>query len=638
MFRALDRSIRLKLLMVVTITTFAALLLTAAVLVTYEIRSYETSAINDLLTQAEIVGRSSTAALQFDDPVTAKQNLDLLRVRPRIVGAAIYRADGHRFADYHRDVRGDTILPVQPTFAGSRLAGDRLELFQPITDADGRIGTVYLRSTLGLRERLRTYLLIVGLALAMSLALALAMSSWLQRAVTEPILAVSRVAHEVKSRRDLSLRAPKLTSDEIGELVDTFNDMITEVGQRTGALEQANRTLEREMAVRQEAEQALRAADQRKDEFLATLAHELRNPLAPLRNGLEILRGPARPDDARSTMQIMDRQLRQLVRLVDDLLDVSRITTGKLTLRKEDVELSSLVQNALDAAQPLIDARKLRLTVNLPDAPVILCADTTRIAQVLLNLLHNATKFTEPGGAIVLAAEADDGTVTVHVTDTGIGIPHEQLPQVFDMFAQLDRSLERTTSGLGVGLSLSRRLVELHGGTLEAASEGTGRGSTFTMRLPRERLDASAARAVDVGAADAPVHHRVLLVDDNADFVESFALLLERMGHQVRIAHDGEEALAAAREFAPDVAFLDIGLPKINGYDLAMRMRARSTGALTLIAVTGWGQESDKQRAREAGFDHHMTKPVDLEQVGRILASIGEPAARPQVVSGGEMS
>jgi len=369
------------------------------------------------------------------------------------------------------------------------------------------------------------------------------------------------------------------------------------------------------------------------------LAHELRNPLAPLSYGIHLLGLPdATPDSIAKTREMLTRQVHHMTRIVDDLLDVSRITTGKLTLRKEDVELSSLVQNALDAALPLIEARKLRLTVNLPDAPVVLCADTTRIAQVLLNLLHNATKFTEPGGAITLAAEADDGTVTVQVTDTGIGIPHEQLPQVFDMFAQLDRSLERTTSGLGVGLSLSRRLVELHGGTLEAASGGTGRGSTFTMRLPRERLDASAARAVDVGAAGAPVHQRVLLVDDNADFVESFALLLERMGHQVRIAHDGEEALAAAREFAPDVAFLDIGLPKINGYDLAMRMRAQNTGALTLIAVTGWGQDSDKRRAREAGFDHHMTKPVDLEQVGHILASIGEPAARPQAVPGGEMS
>jgi len=638
MLRALDRSIRLKLLMVVTVTTFSALLMTAAVLVTYEIRSYESSAVSDLVTQAELVGRSSTAALQFDDPVSATQNLDLLRVRPRIAGAAIYRADGRRFAEYHRDATSDTTLPAVPTFAGPRIAGDRIELFQPITDADGRVGTVYLRGSLGVDARLKTYLVIVGLALAMSLAFALAMSSWLQRSVTEPILAVSKVAHEVKSRRDLSLRAPKLTSDEIGELVDTFNDMITEVGQRTGALEQANRTLEREMAVRHEAEQALRAADQRKDEFLATLAHELRNPLAPLRNGLEILRGPARLEDelTRSAIEIMDRQLRQLVRLVDDLLDVSRITTGKLTLRKEDVELASLVQNALDAAQPLIDARHLRLTVQLPERPVILCADTTRIAQVLLNLLHNATKFTEPGGAITLAAEADERTVTVRVTDTGIGIPAEQLPQVFDMFAQLDRSLERTTSGLGVGLSLSRRLVELHGGTLDAASDGTGRGSTFTMSLPREVLGTGVTPAADTGAAGTPVGRRVLLVDDNVDFVESFGLLLERMGHQVRLARDGEEALVAAREFAPDVAFLDIGLPRINGYDLARRIRAESADPLTLIAVTGWGQDTDKRRAREAGFDHHMTKPVDLEQVQRLLNGI--PATRPAAVPGGEKS
>jgi CheY-like chemotaxis protein/anti-sigma regulatory factor (Ser/Thr protein kinase) len=341
----------------------------------------------------------------------------------------------------------------------------------------------------------------------------------------------------------------------------------------------------------------------------------------------------------RSTIQIMDRQLRQLVRLVDDLLDVSRITTGKLTLRKEDVELATVVQSALDAAQPLIEARDLRLTVRLPDAPVMLCADTTRIAQVLLNLLHNATKFTEAGGTITLAAEADAQTVTVRISDTGIGIPPGQLPQVFDMFAQLDHSLERTTSGLGVGLALSRRLVELHGGTLEAASAGAGAGSTFTVRLPREGI-ATRPAAVDAaaGAPSTPARHRVLLVDDNADFVESFGLLLERMGHQVRLAHDGEEALTAAREFAPDVAFLDIGLPRINGYDLAPRLRAQSSGPVLLIAVTGWGQDSDKRRAREAGFDHHMTKPVDLEQVGRLLAAANGPAVRPQNVPGGEMA
>jgi signal transduction histidine kinase/ActR/RegA family two-component response regulator len=638
MFRAIASSIRLKVLLVVIVTTFAALLLTAAVLVSYEIRSNESAAVEDLTTQAELMGRASTPALQFDDSLTAIQNLDLLQVRPGISAAAIYRASGARFAEYRRPGDADTTLPLVPTFAGARVTGDRLELFHPITDSDGRLGTVYLRAALGLTERMRTYLLIVGLSLLASLALALAVSSWLQTSVTNPILAVSEVAHQVKTRRDLSLRAPRITRDEIGEMVDTFNDMIAEVGQRTSALEQANRTLEREMTVRQEAERALRAADQRKDEFLATLAHELRNPLAPLRNGLEILRAPAGSsgDLTRSTLEIMDRQLRQLVRLVDDLLDVSRITTGKLTLRKENMALRALVHGALDAAQPLIAARNLRLTVSLPEEEVMLCVDTTRISQVLLNLLHNATKFTEPGGAVTLTAQADDGMITIAVADTGLGIPAEQLPLVFDMFSQLDHSLERNTSGLGVGLSLSRRLVELHGGTLEAASEGLGKGSTFTLRLPRELpfkgIPATKEQASDAGGPA----RRVLLVDDNVDFVESLALLLERMGHQVRMAHDGETALGVAREFAPQVAFLDIGLPRINGYDLARRMRAETVGPLVLVAVTGWGQDADKQRARDAGFDHHMTKPVDLNQVGQLLNGGGAPA--PSRPAGAELA
>jgi signal transduction histidine kinase len=433
--------------------------------------------------------------------------------------------------------------------------------------------------------------------------------------------------HEVKDRRNYAARVPKTTEDETGYLVDTFNDMLGEVGQRTEDLERANRRLEQEVAVRQSAEHALIEADRRKDEFLATLAHELRNPLAPLRNALHILKvaGPG-SEEGTLARDIMDRQLRQLVRLVDDLLDVSRITTGKVVLQREPVPLSTIVESALETVRPFVAERGIALSVTLPRESLTLRADPTRMAQALTNLLHNAAKFTDAGGTIELRVEREGkDVVTITVADTGIGIAADMLPYIFDMFTQLDRSLERPYSGLGVGLSLAKRLIELHGGSLEAASEGQGQGARFTARLPGivlpERVSApSGDGASGVGAS---TRRRVLLADDNADFTSSFALLLRRLGHDVVEAHDGAEALQAARSLSPEIAFLDIGLPKMNGYDLARRLREDpETRRIVLVAVTGWGQDGDKKLAADAGFDIHLVKPVESSQIETILAGL----------------
>ncbi len=625
MLAVASRSIRGKLMLAVIATTFIALFITAVVLVIYDLRTYRQTWVNDLEAQAEILGRASGAALDFNDPEAAAQNLELLRVRPRIAAGALYDADGTLFAAYAGDSIAEAGFPEHPEPDGYRIAGNRIILFKRITDGERLIGTIYLSARYETLERLRTYLVIVGGVLIASLLVAVLLSYWLQASVTKPILMLSDVAHQVKERRDFSLRVAKTTDDELGYLVDTFNDMLIEVGKRAEALETANRTLEHEMAIRQDAERALLAADQRKDEFLATLAHELRNPHAPLRNALEILRVQGHDPRASSLARdIMDRQLRQMVRLVDDLLDVSRITTGKLSLKPESADLRMVVQSALDAAAPFIDARHLELSVSLPGAPVQIWADATRLAQVFLNLLHNASKFTEPGGRLGLTATTEGQWLVVSVTDTGIGIPAEMLPMIFDMFAQLDRSLERQHAGLGVGLSLARRLVELHGGTLVAFSEGQGRGSRFVIRAPV--VIESPAAVGDRDGAPVPsragLSRRILLADDNADFITSFSLILRAMGHEVQLAHDGQEALDIAAWFRPEVAFLDIGLPRINGYELAGRLRALdSAEALLLIAVTGWGQDHDKQRSREAGFDHHMVKPVASEDVRAILMS-----------------
>ncbi|MDZ5457096.1 PAS domain S-box protein [Azohydromonas lata] len=397
----------------------------------------------------------------------------------------------------------------------------------------------------------------------------------------------------------------------------------------------------------------LQHAARRKDEFLATLAHELRNPLAPMRNALEIqrLRLPAEDAQLRWSHELLQRQLRQLTRLVDDLLEIARISQGRLELRREPLALSEVVQGAVDAALPQMQARRHALSVSLPQEPLHLVGDAARLTQLLLNLLNNAAQYTPQGGRIALAvrreenkegdgAESGDqgageaqgaaGEVVVTVTDNGIGLAAEHLPHIFDMFSQVQPALERTHGGLGVGLALARALAVLHGGQLSARSEGAGCGSEFELRLPLPAQPGAVAPQQDDGApAGAPqaAARRVMVVDDNPDAAESLALLLELQGHEVRTAHDGLAAVALAQAFRPALAIVDIGLPGISGYEVARRIRAQPGGAaLLLVALTGWGQAQDKQAALEAGFDRHLTKPVAPQQLDELFAL--EPLGR----------
>jgi PAS domain S-box-containing protein len=382
-------------------------------------------------------------------------------------------------------------------------------------------------------------------------------------------------------------------------------------------------------------EEALKEADRRKDEFLATLAHELRNPLAPICNAVELLRradgDPALMEQVRS---MMERQLAQMVRLIDDLLDISRITRGKLQLRKERIALEAVFQSAVEASGLLIDAKAHELTVTLPQEPIHLDADPARLAQVVSNLLSNAANYTEKGGRIRLTAEVASRVasapgvpreVVVSVRDTGIGIAAEHLPRIFEMFSQVQPALERSQGGLGIGLALVRGLVGLHGGKVEARSGGIGMGSEFTVRLPIAETPAprhdTPSRRESLGSVP-PC--RILVVDDNRDAAETLMMVLQLMGHKTDTAYDGLEAVQAAATFRPDVVLLDIGLPKMNGYESARHIRAQPWGKeMALIALTGWGQEEDKRRAFEAGFDHHLTKPVEAAALEKLLALIG---------------
>ena len=372
------------------------------------------------------------------------------------------------------------------------------------------------------------------------------------------------------------------------------------------------------------AEQALRAADRRKDEFVATLAHELRNPLAPIRNAVRILKARGLPDaQSEWATAVLERQVQLMARLLEDLLDVSRITRNKLELRTERVDLAAVVETAVETSRPVIDAGGHELTVTLPTESVYLEADATRLSQVFANLLNNAAKYTEDGGRVALTAARHDGDVVVSVKDSGIGIAAEVLPRVFDMFSQVTPTLLRSQGGLGIGLSLARGLVELHGGSIAVKSDGLGQGSEFVVRLP---LAAAApvgepARPGD-GPPKAPPACRILIVDDNRDSADSLAMLLRLMGHEVSTAYDGEQAVEVASAFRPDVALLDIGMPKLNGYEACRRIREQPWGRdMILVALTGWGQEEDRRRTRAAGFNQHIVKPVDLNALLPLLSS-----------------
>ncbi len=415
----------------------------------------------------------------------------------------------------------------------------------------------------------------------------------------------------------------------------TISAVKNEEGQIVGASK-----IVRDITERKQLEDELRElasnlseADHRKDEFLATLAHELRNPLAPIRNGLQLMKlAGGQEEVVEQVHSMMDRQLTQMVRLVDDLMDVSRISRGKLELRKERIPLSEVLNSAVETSRPLISEMGHKLTVSLPEQPIFIDGDMTRLAQVFLNLLNNAAKYSDQGGHIALVASVElrarnspraTPFVVVSVKDSGIGIASDQLPKIFQMFTQIDRSLEKSQGGLGIGLSLVKSLVEMHGGTVEAHSDGPGSGSEFVVQLPIEVETAQSQNPVVEEEQNIKSALRILVVDDNRDSADSLAMLLRVTGNEVRTAYDGQEGVDAAQDYRPHVVLLDIGLPKLNGYEACRYIRKQPWGkSIVLIAATGWGQEEDRRKSQEAGFDHHMVKPVNPRVLMKLLADL----------------
>ncbi|HEX4613741.1 MAG TPA: PAS domain S-box protein, partial [Urbifossiella sp.] len=379
-----------------------------------------------------------------------------------------------------------------------------------------------------------------------------------------------------------------------------------------------------DMTERRRIEDALKDADRKKDDFIALLAHELRNPLAPIRNGLQVIRLAEDRATRDRSQKMMDRQLAHMVRMIDDLLDVSRIGRNKMELRRARVALADVVGSAVETARPAIEEAGHELTVALPEQPVYLDADLTRLSQVLSNLLTNSAKYTERGGKVWLWAEPRAGEVVVAVRDTGIGIPADAIPNIFDMFSQVDRPTERSTVGLGIGLALVKGLVEMHGGTVSACSDGPGRGSEFTVTLPVIAVESTAAALVpEDRPAGTRSRRRVLVVDDNRDGAETMAVMLGMLGDEVRTAHDGVEAVEQAERFRPAVILMDLGMPRLSGLDATRQIRAQPWGReMTIIALTGWGQEADRERTRAAGCNGHLVKPVDLSELEKLMDEV----------------
>ena len=433
-------------------------------------------------------------------------------------------------------------------------------------------------------------------------------------------------ANERLAQANTTLQAEKTRE------LETLNRVLQRANQE---LESANRSLQTEVTERTRVELALKEADRHKDEFLAMLAHELRNPLAPIHNAVALMhRTPVSDPQLMWSRDVIGRQLSHLTRLVDDLLDVSRITRGKINLNKEVLELGPLVARTVETVQPLFEERGHTLTVRIPDGVLAVLGDPTRLTQALGNVLSNAAKYTERGGQIALTAAQSAAEIEIRIRDNGIGIPPDLMPMIFNLFTQLDRTSGPAQSGLGIGLALVQRLVEMHGGSVTAHSDGPGRGSEFMIRLPLyirggaatdEQLNTdSGLEQSMMNAEETPrTQRRILVADDNNDALESLATLLQLSGHEVYTAANGAVALESAEQHRPEVALLDIGMPKLDGYEVARRIRAQPWGAhITLVALTGWGQDSDRRRSQEAGFDSHLVKPLDLDKLTDLLATL----------------
>jgi len=639
------QSIRWKLTQTTVAASGIALALVSLAFMAYEVRSLEQALLRRLSAEADIVALNAASALLFRDPDSAASTLAGLSAEPSVRWAGIYTSDGARFAEFSRTGAGPVteqrVLAAELAEAGHRLTADALLLSRPIVFQGTRLGTLLIRSSLAERgERLRSY---VGLAAAVSLgafAVAVLLAARMHRSISRPILSLAQTARAVSERKDHSVRAAGAGPGELGLLAATFNDMLDNLQRRDEALQETRRrletTVEERTALYREAEQANRI----KDEFLATLSHELRTPMNAIVGWTSLLAGGSLdPPTAARAVASIDRNAKAQVRLIEDILDVSRIVSGKLRLKVLPVDLPAVVEAAVDALRHAADAKGVRLQVVADAEAGPIYGDADRLQQVMWNLVSNAIKFTPRDGRVFVQLSKPDSHVELLVRDTGAGIKPEFLPHVFERFRQADSSSTRAHGGLGLGLAIVRHLAELHGGTVQATSEGEGKGATFSVRLPLGPLRAAEEEpAAPVAAATATPRAvedltgvRVLVVEDDPESREVIESMLDRLGAEVETAASATEAMAALERRPPDVLLSDIEMPGENGYSLIRRIRALSSergGRVPAAALTAYARSEDRIAALTAGFQLHLSKPVAGPELAAVVASLARRGGR----------
>ena len=629
--------IRHKLVAMIMITCFAVLLTASTGYLISDYYRTRGELTRELAALAKLILDNSQAAIEFRDPLAARETLQSLAANTHLRAACLYDATGALFADFRMAQLAECPSSAPPD--GYQFSPDRLDLTSGGTLAGRRFGTLTLRTDLRiLTSRLRMQALVVAALLVVALGVALVLSARLQALVSQPVLSLSETAAEVSARGDYSLRARRTTDDELGELVDAFNRMLERIETREAELSRTNDELRREIVERRRAEQARaemlvreREANRLKDEFLATLSHELRTPLNAILGWTKLIRAKAvAPSALDRALEKVERNAQVQSRLVEDLLDISRITTGKLRLELRPFDLVAITNTVFDSIRPAAEARGVLLARNFVDPTLPTVGDSDRLQQVVWNLLSNAVKFTAPGGTVTVSLRREHTRDHLTVTDTGIGIEPEFLPNVFDTFRQADASSTRSHGGLGLGLSIVKRLVDLHGGHVSVTSAGAGKGATFTVELPVRSPSSSHDSQV---ALPPPVHEgtlagtSVLVVDDDIDTREMLASVLQTAGALVHTASSAEEGFNIAIEVRPDALVSDIAMPGQDGYSLMRQLNTAlgSNSPRATVALTAFAGPADENRAAEAGFSRHVAKPFDPLALVQLLTELLSP-------------
>jgi signal transduction histidine kinase/ActR/RegA family two-component response regulator len=633
--------IKQKLMLMIGATSIAVLLLSSIGYIVTDYYKARDDLRRQLTAQADVILKNSTAALEFLDRDAAQETLRTVAPNQHIHTACLYDSAGKLFSEYVNPLASST-CPTDPGPEGYRFVGDRLLIVSSIDLHGRRTGMLLLRSDLELLQtRLGAQLLVVGVLLLITSGVALLISSRLHSIVSAPLAALSRAATAVSVRGDYSIRASRTTDDELGELVDAFNGMLERIQLRERELSAANEDLRNEVVERRRAEQERaellvreREANRLKDEFLATLSHELRTPLNAILGWTRLLRTSAvPPSGTERALEKIERNAQVQSRLVEDLLEVSRITTGKLRLEVKAVDLIGIATTAIESIRPTAEARGVAIDRHFESSSLPTMGDPDRLQQVVWNLISNAVKFTPPGGSVVVGLRRDGTSDELSVSDTGIGIDPAFLPDVFDTFRQADASTTRNYGGLGLGLSIVRHIVELHGGEVRAHSEGVGKGARFIVRLPIGAVD----RPRDVRPAQSVASQRVampgltgasiVVVDDDPDTREILRSVLESAGATVHLAASAAEGLSACLEKRPDALVSDIAMPGQDGYSLLQQLGDDAPRAT--IALTAFAGPREQRRAAEAGFDRHMAKPFDAERLVQTLRDLLFPGNPP---------